>query len=283
MRRIPALSKREPATNVWLSTDYAQQGNDAAAFAYFDRTLRVSEGSAPLIIPPLVEGLEREDLRVPLAKLLRASPPWESDFWIEAVRRPEVALPAMQLRMDLGRKEGEALAVDRGLIANLVANRNFGAALTYYRFLTGRPAAQDLTFPFERAPAFPPLDWELLSDGDFSAAIDSRAGQLSASVGPASSGTLARRLLLLPPADYAVAVDYRTSLADVSLELSFGCADTVAEPVLTEPFAAGSDRPQIVNFPAGCRYRLLEIGYRNDARNEGADIVVDAITLRKEV
>lgn len=283
MRLIPALSKREAAANVWLSNDYAKQGDDAAAFAYFDRTLRVSEGSAPLLIPPLVQGLEREDLRGSLAGLLRVGPPWEDDFWLEAVRRPEIAEPAMRLRMALGRKEGSALAVDRRLIANLVANREFAGALEYYRFLTGRKGAQDLTFPFERAPSFPPLDWELLTDGEFSASIEPRAGKMLISAGPATRGLVARRMLALGPGSYRANVKYTASPADdVPLTLGLRCAEAKGEAIRSEPFAPGSDKAQVLTLQGDCRYYLLEIDYRNDASIENADIAVDAILLRKE-
>jgi hypothetical protein len=283
MRLIPPLSKREAATNVWLSADYARQGNEAKAFAYFDMTLRVSESSVPLIIPPLVQGLEREELRAPLAKLLASAPPWENDFWLEAVQRPELAIPAARLRRDLGRKQGSTLAVDRGLIENLVDEGNFAEALRHYRFLTGKQAAQDLNFPFERAPAFPPLDWELQAAGDFSAAIDPGATQMVISAGPATRDVVARRLVALEPGRYRATVDYSATLADgVTVSLALRCAETRAQPVRTTPYVPGQATSQIITTGGTCRYHLLEIEYRNDSPIDGVDITLDAITLRKE-
>lgn len=283
MRLIPPLSKREAATNVWLSTDYAKQGNDAEAFAYFDMTLRVSESSAPLIIPPLVQGLEREEMRAPLARLLRVAPPWENDFWLETVRRPELALPATRLRRDLGRKQGGALAVDRGLIENLVNERQFAEALSYYRFLTGKQAAQDLTFPFERAPTFPPLDWELQTAGDFSASIDPAASRMVISVGPAIRSAVARRLVALDPGRYRATVDYSATVEDgVTISLALRCAEARAQPIRSAPFGPGQEIAQTISVVGNCRFFLLEIDYRNDSPIDGVDIAIDAITLRKE-
>lgn len=283
MRLLPPLSKREAAANVWLSQDYARLGRDAEAFEYFDMTLRVSESSAPLIIPPLVTGLEQERLREPLARLLRARPPWAEDFWLEAVRRPAIAEPAMRLRMELGRQRGDALAVDRELIRNLVDEGRFDDAQTYFRFLTGERVARDLDFPFERAPAFPPIDWELLTDGNFSSAIDPQAGRMLISAAPASRGVVARRLVTLEPGNYRTSVSYRASPSeDVALALTLRCAEVRAQPIRSAPFAATSSQSQVLRFEGQCRNYLLEIDYRNGAATDGADIAIDTITLRKE-
>lgn len=283
MRLLPPLSKREAVANVWLSQDYARLGEDAKAFEYFDMTLRVSEGSAPLIIPPLVAGLEQEELREPLARLLRARPAWETDFWLEAVRRPEIAEPAMRLRMELGRQQGEALAVDRGLIRNLVDEGRFADAQAYFRFLTGKPAAPDLDFPFERTPAFPPLDWELLTDGDFSSAIEPPASRMLISAAPASRGVVARRLVMLEPGSYRTSVSYTANASeDVAVALTLRCAEARLPPVRSAPFAAAEAQSQLLSFGGQCRNYLLEIDYRNDAPVDGVDIAIDGITLRKE-
>jgi hypothetical protein len=282
MRLIPPLSKREAATNVWLSSDYARQGQEAEAFAFFDMTLRVSDSTAPLLIPPLVKGLEREELRAPLAKLLRAGPPWEGAFWIEAVRRPEVALPAMRLRMDLGRKGDDSLAVDRGLIANLVEDRKFAEALVYYRFLNGTAVSKDLTFEFERVPTFPPLDWELLADGDFSASIQPEAGKMLISAGESTRGTVARRLVLLEPGNYRTFVAYETSLPDdVTVSLSLRCGEAASEPIRSEPFQANMRREQVVSLSGDCQAYLLDIAYANTSPNDAVDILIETVSLSR--
>ncbi|UIP07369.1 hypothetical protein LY632_02930 [Erythrobacter sp. SDW2] len=283
MRLLPAISKREAAANIWLSQDYAQLGDDATAFTYFDMTLRVSESSAPLLIPPLVKGLEQEQLRAPLIKLLEARPAWQDDFWLEAVRRPEVALPAMRLRMELGKQQGRALEVDRGLIGNLVAENKFADALSYYRFLTGKQGARDLSFPFERAPTFPPLDWDLVTDGDFSSSIEPAAGKMMISAAPATGGVAARRLVALEQGAYRTSVLFTaTNPGDVTISLNLRCAENDGEAIRSAPFAAASEAAQVLRLPAGCRYYLLEIAYRNDAPIDGVDIAIDSITLRKE-
>lgn len=282
MRLLPDLSKREAPTNLWLSQDYGRLGRDEDAFTYFDMTLRVSDNSAPIIIPPLVQGLKEPRLIAPLAELLSVDPPWARAFWIEAARRPAVAAEAASLRMELGRDYAVEDEIDRQILTNMVAQRQIEQALRYYQHLTGRRPAQNLSFEFSSLPEFPPFDWDLASDGEFSSLINPSAKRMFISVAPESSGVVARRFVTLAPGQYAIAARYdATNPRDVQLAIGLRCLEKAKPLVRTDPVRPKDSRAQTVEAGSDCAHYMLEIDYRNESKIDGADIAIDSVVLRK--
>ena len=282
MRLLPNLSKREGPANLWLSQDYGRLGLEEEAFSYFDMTLRVSESSAPLVIPPLVQGLEQDKLIAPLAELLRVNPPWAEDFWLEVGRRPQIAEPAARLRMMMGREYFTKLGKDRSLITNLVRRGKIDEALVLYRYLTGQKLSRDLEFEFASSPKYPPFDWQLLSEGNFSSSIEPDMAQLHVSAAPGSSGVVARRMLSLEPGSYRVSINFQATMErDVGVEVALRCAEESGETWRTLSFAQQSSATQTIGPVGACPYHFLEVSYQNESRIDAVDLAISSISLQK--
>jgi|TARA_R110002049_G_scaffold76888_2_gene197189 hypothetical protein len=279
-----ALSRRQQLVTGWMIVDAGTRQNIPAILGHYDTILRTSSSAASFVIPTLAAALANEDFIEPFASLLSKNPSWARRFWGEVVAAPGAIENAADLRKLL-HKEGELKEnyQDPDLIYALVNNRQFESAESLYQLLADQKKDDSLlkNSSFQHDPKYPPLDWQLFSDGEYGAAIT--GGNLRLSAIPNSGGLFARQLVKLPPSLLTIFIKSHTGIPDdASVSIHIKCAEMLEKgPRPTKiTLSAEVTTMQINNQQSGCSYYWLEVIGRSASNGEGFDVDLDSISLQ---
>ena len=286
MHEALALSRRQQLVNGWMIVDAGKREDIPAILNHYDTMLRTSSSAASVVIPTMARALANRNFVEPFAGLLSKKPPWTSQFWWAVVTTPEAIENAAQLReMLYAADESEESYQDANLIYALVNNKRFDAAENLYQLLAGQRKEASLlkNASFEREPEYPPLDWQLFSNGEYGAAVT--GGNLRLSAIPSSGGLFARQLVKLPSAILKISVKSNTSIpknANISIDIKCGeILDNAPRPIriaLTDE----STRKLIDNQQSGCSFYWLEVVGRSAEGGDGFDVVIESVSLQRQ-
>ncbi len=284
MREVFALSRRQQLVIGWMIVDAGTREDIPAVLSHYDTMLRTSSSAASVVIPTMAGALANRNFVEPFAGLLAKNPPWASRFWGAVVTTPEAIENAAQLReMLYADNEAKETFRDASLINALVNNKRFEAAENLYQLLTGQ--RKEASFlkngSFEREPEYPPLDWQLFSNGEYGAAV--AGGNLRLSAIPSSGGLFARQLVKLPSAILKISVESDASIPeDTNISIDIKCAEILdnAPRPISIPLEDKLTRQQISNQQSGCSFYWFEIVGRAPESGHGFDVDLDSISLR---
>lgn len=201
------LSRRDIPTQLYLLEREVSRGNIDGALVHYDRALRTSLASRPVLLPALAKASEDPVVAKSLAHVLRRRPAWWFDFmWtlIPTVQSPSsLALQVEALRLV------PSADYDRDILirsmARLVELKAYDLAARLSPDHVTTTALRD--GDFENSTALPPFGWTLRDDGDVSASREPNTSGHAKFVLRLTStaergGTVASQLMILKPGTY---------------------------------------------------------------------------------
>lgn len=291
------MNRRDQIGVAWLITDAARHERLARTLRLMDQALRVDTGARSVYLPVLAQALSQPDSLVLGTQLLRANPPWMGDFFLEAAKRQAGLGPIIDIRMALARSNNAALlARDIGLVAALQGSEEFGKAIEFVEWLapsSAKAGGEMVRDPhFGRDPVYPPVDWQVVTDGEFGAVIDKPRGQLAISAVADVGGSVARQLVALAPGLYQLSV----ARSDVASGESSGgtgsgegargipivevrCLTRQQSPAARLLAGRAEVRTDFAIGADGCRFFLLDV--IAPRASEGYDVSIGRISLRR--
>lgn len=277
------LSRRQQLVTGWMIADSGRQDNIPNILIHYDTILRTSSSAEPIVIPIMAKALANDSFIEPIASFLEKRPPWAASFWRQVVSTPEAIDNAAKLRRMLFRaNEGNNPYRDVDLIRALVRDFKFEPAEELYEILSPSNKEESLVrnSDFLKPSKYPPIDWQLISNGEFGASID--GGTLNMSAIPNSGGMFARQIVKLPSRVLVLSITMDQNIpknASVYLELS--CADDIKQkpkPVKIL-LRENSVTKKISNEDSVCQSYWLSIFGRSSTTGDGFDISIDSISL----
>lgn len=286
MEKAFELSRRQQLVTGWMIMDSGVDEDIPAVLSYYDTTLRTSVSSADIIIPIMAKAIANDSFVKPFAEALSQNPPWAGRFWTQLVAMPDSIVNAADLREVLYKKEEQdSVYQDAALINALVYNRQFKKAEHLYGLLTQSTRKTGLVrnskFVFDSK--YPPIDWQLFSNGEYGASM--YQGKLNLSAIRHSGGLVARQLVTLPNKVMMLRIEFTEDVplsSNIFLELS--CAENITGKPndIRIPITERLTRKRISNRDALCRYYWLNIIARSVDDSDGFDVAIESISLRSE-
>ena len=181
------------------------------------------------------------------------------------------------------RGESDSTYRDAALIRALITNQQFEQAFSLYRLLSVQKNTGLLVGngTFEVQPAYSPIDWELISTGEFGAAIND--GKLELSAIRNAGGIFVRQLIKLPPRTLVMAVKPDAPISDdAQIFVTLACAQAIKEPprIIRIPLKRKIENLKIDNTNSGCSFYWLDISGLSSENGDGFDIGINSISLR---
>ena len=286
MEKAFQLSRRQQLATGWLIMDSGARNDLPAILKFYDTTLRTSRASADIIIPMMANALANDSFVEPFAEIMSKNPPWASGFWAHLVATPAALANAANLRELLyNTDEPEDIYQDPALINALAYNHQFEKTEQLYALLNRPAEGNDLVRngQFTSGSKYPPLDWQLFSNGEYGASIDQ--GRLVLSAISSSGGLFARQLVKLPSGLLTLRLELTEALpSDSKLFLELSCAADIQNKPLAAriPLSGNLVARDISNSGSPCRYYWLDITGRSADRGDGFDVSISSISLRSK-
>jgi len=284
MKNALLLSRRQQLVNGWMIADSGARDDVPALLYHYDTMLRTSRSAASVVIPVMAGGLGNDKFVEPFVSLLAKQPPWARQFWGTVVRTPEAVSNAARLREALYKpNETDAAYSDAYLIRALIREQQFDQAQSLYRLLVRAKETGALLVngSFDTEPEYAPIDWQLISTGEYGSSITGGTLQLSAIRN--AGGLFARQLVKLPARTVKMDVNPDSPITDdAQIFLSLTCAQQLAKAPqpITISLKSKIENLQINNSQSGCSFYWLDINGRASENGNGFDIILNSIALR---
>lgn len=283
MRQAFSLSRRRQLVTGWLIADLASQQDIPGILRYYDTILRTNSSSEPVVIPIIANALSNDGFVAPLASLLRKNPPWAASLWKQVVSTPEAVKNATELRLKLSNHNGlDAQYRDADLVNALVSQSRFESAEELVDTLSRSENGNSIVYngDFSTLPKYPPIDWRLISNGEFGAAIND--GFLVLSAIPNSGGMFARQLIRLPQETVALNIEMdKVVPKNTSLYIDISCAESSNQKIgsIKIPIDGKTERQLISNTESQCQYYWISLFGRALETGNGFDVSVASIAI----
>ena len=220
------VSRRELGSLIWLIQDSFDGGTAQSVLRYFDEALLTNPIAPEMLYPALSAGLVDPSLRAGLVPLLRDQRFWMAGFLHHAATTGDSAQYVAALVIAAGglpASDGYT-GLNSQVLSSLAGRHDFALARAYLRRIngTGRDIAVDPRFTVATVNNDLGLfAWEL-TDQEALAGRLGENGDLEVRVGAGQRGTVAQRIMMLPPGRYqfveSVAVPVNGAPADVRWE-----------------------------------------------------------------
>ncbi len=208
IRFAAQLTNRDPLTHSYLIRDYGVKNDLKGVLGQYDIAMRTQPATRDAFMGTLVQALQYKESVAPLAKMLRADPPWADAFWVTALEyRPGlVNLAELRGRLADIRYAGQE-ARDQLLLTRLAQDGAFDPAERLVQRLdaaaklgaAGKSRNLLRNANFTQEAKLLPFDWELISRGGFSGYISKPDNALVVEVADTLGGVAARQLVKLDP------------------------------------------------------------------------------------
>jgi len=297
VRAMQKLTRRDRVANFWLVEDYGKREDLPNMLKYYDLTLRTSNSAREILVPQLVSVMDQSEAVGPMSELLAKDPSWADQFWGRLVRTksslPHTGLLRMQM---ITRQIAPAQEIDDLLVKQLVRYRHFDRAYEVAQALTlgedketkrTAASASDRTSVLQNAdfssqPVLAPFDWDIISTGEYGAAVDTKAGQLIISALSDSSGIATRQLFKAQPGQYKlVAKAAEGPSGEASLSIQIRCAELPNTRNLLKRLEwSEKELVDTINLSQSfCRFFWLEVSISNPPRSDANDIILDSVNV----
>ena len=288
------LSRRDLPTQLWLIEEKVKAGDIDGALRQYDVALRTSHTRGARLFPIMIAASADPVIAARLNVLLREKPNWWRAFVVQFVteaKRPESILAVT--RGLLSRAVPEERDIIAAALRRLVDQRRYDLAWQMYG--AGSPAGQTgfvRNGEFEQEGHYPPIDWALVDEPDFSARREpheaGRGFVLALNAGSGRGGRAAVQLLRLPPGNYALTAEVGNVGADVSARpyVTLTCASDGKRQLTRIDFPEAGDGGSPVKGrfsirPGECGDQLLGINVQ--AQMGPSDIAswIDSLRITK--
>jgi len=293
MQKAHDVSRREQLITGWLIANSSNQNNVDDLLNLYDISIRTKTASANILLPVMANALADENFIDPFYTMLAKNPPWASRFWRIVSTNAPSAKNAVKLRKKLFNvKESASIYSDETLIKTLAANYLFDEAVDLRSHLLGNTKAQKqskvdnsqfvINHDFSSKPQYPPIDWQIYSNGEYGAAISNNSLYLSAIQN--SGGIFARQLIYLATETYTVKINMETPVSNgnnVSFQLI--CAEKKErKPTnIVIPLQDKKTSRSLNNKQGLCNYYWLNINARASDNSNGLDMVINSMSIKK--
>lgn len=287
------ISRRDAATQLWLIEDNVRRNDVEGALRQYDIALRTSKSMMDVLLPTLVSAAADPAIARPLGEILSTEPPWAYHFYNYLVGGLSSGAAASRL---IARLPSEVrlrhLDTLRRLITLSVERQEYDAAWQTYLLLSGASPKELLrNGDFERASAFPVLEWQFTDTPDLHAeqAAAPNARQetaLRVSAANGAVGTVAIQLLLLEPGTYrfSTATEMGTPPGPEWLRWQIACEGAGGALLNVE---AAPSRPGLRELEStfrvpssGCRVQWLRLEVAAPDSSSAAEAWVHRVAIR---
>tara|TARA_B100000953_G_scaffold246522_1_gene208565 strand:+ start:5239 stop:6429 length:1191 start_codon:yes stop_codon:yes gene_type:complete len=272
------LSRRNQIARSWLIAKASQRGDLKTVLENIDISLRIRPASAPAAAQVLAQAMAQPGSVPSFVSFFRTNPSWEDAVWQAANSNPKAVANAVRVRMQLQRTGEDALAIDRELLTSLIRLREFELADAFVRSRYGSQKALLRNGDFAAEPLLPPFDWELETQGDYGAFVDTKSGTLAISALPGAQGIVARQLVVLKPGRYTMTARYARGAQSGNLRLMLSCA----LPNINRSLAISPEQisdSQRFEVGADCPYFWASIELLGRATGSGFDTSLDSFEI----
>lgn len=272
------LSRRDLPTQLALIETKVQANDVAGALIHYDRALRTSRASEPILVPVLVSAVATPDIARPLAPLLAARADWWKPFTLQMIQQdtpPTSSYTLLHaLKLDVRRTDERAMAVDA--MQRMAGHGRADLAARLYAELRGGkvPSFGIRDGRFQSTDRLPPFDWDLTNTGDLSASVevrpDGKGNGLFLVATNGASGRVARQLVVLPAGRYALRFDLGLPASGGRITASARCNGADAPLAFVRPSPAETTQHIVMPFVASPACRNVWIEFSMQA-SEGID------------
>ncbi len=264
MQKAVALSRRNSLSNAWMIMDSGERNNLDDLLSFYDINLRVSSASGDALIPVMVQALSDDRFLPAFQSMLLRNPPWATRFWSNISAYPASLPNAARLRTSLiGQELSLVQYNDSSLIGNLVRYGQYEQAEDLYKVLSGHKDDKNVinANSFNQSQTYLPFDWQVVSDGDYSANIDIQSGTLDINAIGGSSGILARRIIKLPRTSLVLTTDVTVQDGDdASVEIKISCSDVqISKESMTVRIKTGENELVLPSLNSECVFHWFTI------------------------
>jgi hypothetical protein len=287
-------SRREAAAHLLMIEDLAKYDDVGGVLRHYDLAMRTSLASRTQLSPLLTNAIEDEQVREALVPTVKARPNWLYDFFDYAITSSNNPKNLATLIEESGGWPDDPKydRLTNKLLSQMITKYQFASFKRHYLTLkNSRPSLLD-------SPAisinslsdrFGILAWQKL--GSSSAGMDYVEGQLKKGAmhlyaGSGDRQIVTRKILFLSPGSYDITAAF--SSADMSngasLQWSLACitqAGNVVWSIEKMQLQANSAFRQAFRVPVDCEAQALDIGISGGQSQQGAEIVIESITLSR--
>ena len=282
------LSRRDFITQLWLIEDGVRSADIVSTMTSYDVALRTSTESAAILYPILSAALVDDEVQRAFAPYFQANPPWLGSFLNFAINGGGSPIAVAQAITKGGGLPNDLnyRSLHGQLLQQLAAKGAFAEAFEYYGLLDSAFKPLLTSTAFEQAtidPDFAPLTWQLQSTSGLDALFEpigkSGAQQLHVIVNSGERAPVVRKLMGFLPGTYS----FLQKMTPV--RLSNG-ASAYWQLLCLQ----GSDRRLIwqsnvngtqIEIPEKCKGQYIEFFVAGGANQDGAELIVQSISLRK--
>jgi tetratricopeptide (TPR) repeat protein len=234
MKLASRISRRDPGTQLWMAMDYAKTGNASEVLRAYDVLLRTQPAAQEAAFRQLKAALADARFRREFGGFIGKNPPWLKAF-VDVSAQTEGGHDnlAKTLAAAAPLPPGTLSENTTGMILDrLVDDGRVVDAKLFYLSLPGRSESALTSLQFgggKSAFALPPVGWQVLNTADVQgfAHMKDKVLTFEGVAQPERRGTIARKLLYLPPGNYSATV--KANLADMrtgaEAQMALACLD----------------------------------------------------------
>jgi hypothetical protein len=290
-----ALNRRPMISGAWLAEDAARRSDLAKSLYYYDLILRRENQASEDLLKRFVLLLRNPDAVPTFARFLKTPSPWHRKFWDLASLDKAAVVNAADVRkrlVDSGYRLAEGY--DSILLSRLTEAGRYAEAWSLYQKLrprvtsTAKGASADRPFNFAMEAQLAPFFWVLQEgNGELGGVIDKQRDSLQISIVGASSGEVARRLVLLDGGLYRPSLVVRglpEAPEALSIQIDLACSDRTVSPLTRTVKIAKNGRVvgPLLPAPPQCPYVWMSLRIQNEGQ-DGTDFeITDFRLVRSE-
>lgn len=286
------LSRRDQGAQLWLIEYYAQSDDTKQTLHHYDVLLTTRPSNQPLLFPRLSDAIEDASIRAALVPYVRKNKGWTNDFVSHAISNDKDSSNVLQLIVEANGlpKSGSSQVQLSTLLERLVNQGRFDDALRLYRLVPGAQSAR-LVDPAFAAPdtdrRFGPMGWLIPDDPNAGGGFVGLKGEakptLSVFASPATTKTVASRLLYLKPGSYRFSSTVSQFERGDGGYLLFRIRCPAAakpEPVWTLNASLKSNADRF-DIPADCPAQFLEIVASGGQGQLGLEATINEVSISR--
>lgn len=289
IRLADGQSRRDVGTQLWLIEEAVQRGDTRQALAHYDIALRTHPNAFTTLFPILLTAVDTPQIRQALAPYIRRDELWAPQFMAHAIENSSNLPALVDLLLGSGGLHDPAASRAQGfnLVNRLISVSLFTQARRLYAGIKGTNPARltDTGFTFGEGASPPdPLNWQLRSDADASGQFLAGANgrpQLSLLVAPATTATVASKLLFVSPGRYRLSANVPVIDADDGAELRWQlrCPSVGGRPIWSTAIPAGASSADVV-IPRDCTVQYLDLVAGGGSGTKGISATISQVVLR---
>jgi hypothetical protein len=293
MKIAQRMSRRDMIVQLWNIEQSASENKISEALRQYDIGMRVNATRRTYFFPALLTRINNEKFRAGLAKYISKNPPWLDEFMnysIAQTDRPSLIAALISEGGGLP-KEEKFRATEGALLAKLFITEGPSSARSFYTTFKYEATAKTLnSLNFDSISTNQnrnPISWitvkSPISESEFRASKGSQEFYLKGTVSPGQTDIIGRKLIYLPKGQYAPIIKFSkyafgngaTALLKVS------CVKLGSAILIWQDNIITSKTLSPLDVPSDCEAQYFDIVLYGGDNQEGAEIIVNSISLRK--